>query len=63
MKGRFVYAVALRSSNTDEIISIDVISPQVQRAREMAEQLATASSDFYDEEIYWDIIPVFEEEE
>lgn len=63
MKGRFVYAVALRSADTDEIISIDVISPQIQRAREMAEQLAAASSDLYDEEIYWDIIPVFEEEE
>ena len=63
MRGRFVYAVALRSANTDEIISIDVISPRAQRAREMAEQLATASSDCYDEEIYWDIIPVFEEEE
>ena len=63
MKGRFVYAVALRSADTDEIISIDVISPQIQRAREMAEQLAAASSDLYDKEIYWDIIPVFEEEE
>lgn len=63
MKGHFVYAVALRSSDTDEIISIDVISPQIQRAREMAEQLAAASSDCYDEEIYWDVIPVFEEEE
>ena len=63
MRGRFVYAVALRSSDTDEIISIDVISPRIQRAQEMAEQLAAASSDLYDEEIYWDIIPVFEEEE
>ena len=63
MRGRFVYAVALRSADTDEIISIDVISPRAQRAREMAEQLAAASSDCYDEEIYWDIIPVFEEEE
>lgn len=63
MRGRFVYAVALRSSDTDEIISIDVISPEAKRAQELAEQLAAASSKCYDEEIYWDIIPVFEEEE